>query len=141
MLLLNMCNKLELLVLFVCVGRLVNFFSAWVGQKNLLYCSLLMGISTLPTLWIVCWGLLITGVNQVKKKKFIFKKTIIFRHVVFLESFLLYLLLCRILLKTFLQIKCTINMCIEQIKSIKRLTMKWYQKLIMIMNNQKLIMI
>ena len=136
MILLNMCNKLELLVLFVCVGRLVNFFSAWVGQKNLLYCSLLMGISTLPTLWIVCWQVLIRW-----KKKTIFKKTIIFRHVVFLESFLLYLLLYRILLKTFLQIKCAINMCIEQIKSIKRLTMKWYQKLIMIMNNQKLIMI
>ena len=140
MILLNMCNKLELLGLFVCVGRLVKFFSAWVGQKNLLYCGLLMGISTLLTLWIVCWGLLITGVNQVKKKT-ILKKTIIFRHVVFLESFLLYLLLYRILLKTFLQITCTINMCIKQIKSIKRLTMKWYQKLIMIMNNQKLIMI
>ena len=44
----------------------------------------------------------------------------IYIHVVFLKSFLLY----RILLKIFLQIKCTINMGIEQITSIKWLTIK-----------------
>ena len=59
-------------------------------------------------------------VNQVKKTKLFFKITIIFRHVVFLKSFLLY----RILLKIFLQIKCTINLGIEQITSMKWLTMK-----------------
>ena len=38
--------------------------------------------------------------------------------------------LYRILLKTFLKIKCTVNMVIEEITSIKWLTMKWYEKLI-----------
>ena len=49
-----------------------------------------------------------------------------FRYVVFVKSFFLY----RILLKNVFQIKCTINMCKEQLTSIKWLTMKCYRKLI-----------
>ena len=45
MLLLNICNVLELSELFVCPGGLAKFFSAW-GDKKLLVCGLLGGIST-----------------------------------------------------------------------------------------------
>ena len=51
---------------------------------------------------------------------------IIFWPVVFLKSFLLY----KILLKIFLQItNVQLNLDLEQITSIKWLTMKWYRKL------------
>ena len=42
MLLLNMCNMLELFGLFVCLGGL-KFFSAWGRQKKMLGCGLLGG--------------------------------------------------------------------------------------------------
>ena len=62
------------------------------------------------------------GVSLVRNPRPIHIYIYIYIHVVFLKSFLLY----RILLKIFLQIKCTINMGIEQITSIKWLTIKWY---------------
>ena len=49
----------------------------------------------------------------------------IYFHIVFLKSFLRY----KFLLKLFLQIKCTADMGIEQITSMKWLTMKLYRKL------------
>ena len=53
MLLLNMCNILELPRLFVCLGRLVKFSSSWARkQKKLLGYGLLGGLGPRLTLWV-----------------------------------------------------------------------------------------
>ena len=41
-----MCNTLELSGLFVCLRRLIRFFSAWGDSKKILGCGVLGGIST-----------------------------------------------------------------------------------------------
>ena len=50
-----MCNTLELSGLFVLVGGLVKFFSAW-GTKKMLVCGLVGGISTLTDTMCNHWG-------------------------------------------------------------------------------------
>ena len=88
-----------------------------------IYCKTNLYIKLIKLIYIYIY--IYIQVNQVKKTKLFFKIPIIFRHVVFLKFFFILQNL-----KIFLQIQCTINLGIEQITSIRWLTIKWYRKLI-----------